>query len=500
MGAPAWMRDVRFLTFDVNEDTPPFVPDDEGCVINTPYGTLDIEPEVYNAEAERFVRTGAKICPILRGFEDEVYDGKCYAMHEKCWFDFEKVAERVYGTPQGEMDSEKLKILVGIFESGRVVKQGDYRLGFPHGYGNEVEIERYWDQIRIHGVRALGPVSLLDHHRFLEKQPLNDFWRFGRPFKGPDRRVLQNTLYSIDVLRKELERAGMEDTTVALREDGYWVPAITGLPVEIMIRILEFVGGDGIIKFGIIEDAKGRVRVPEGVWEREFRVRGEAGWADGDGYWKARDDLSWFERFVSVRARIKLDETKIESLRNWKRIFRVCEEILDVIFDACNGRVEGVEEGESGVRNRGFKVVVPKSRGGVEKYLKLGSLKATGVMVSYTGSGKMKFVSGMRFLPGGEGIGIVNLEDEVYCELFSKVPGGTVVLRARFGEFGVTNIMTTNGEEECLKVDGDLNEREGVSEVKFIAGPDGVDIGGVSVSIDPYKITALGIDCKAFVS
>ncbi|KAF3169709.1 hypothetical protein TWF106_001487 [Orbilia oligospora] len=484
-----------------------------GYLINTPPGTNAVEPEVYDCDSEEFVRSGAKVCPIQVGQEDEIYDGKCYALHEKCWDVFRSVATRVFGIPGGglEVNERYLEILVGVLEGGKVL--GGYRLGFAHGFGDEVEIERYWRRLKTYGAVEAGSVKSLEVHKSFEQRPFGGFVNVGKPaVRGggdDDDKVLEKKMDAVGGFKGELGRNGMDGVDEAVREDGYYVPAIDGLPVEILWRVLEFLGGDGVIKFGMVEGGgernkiKRRVRVPEGVWKREFRVRGEVGWADEEGYWAGREDMSWFERFLNVRLRIRMDEKGVGSLTNLKRVFRVCEGVLDVIVDVDKGRVEGEEgKGEDLLDKRGFKVVVlPKGRGEVEKYLRLEGLKAKGVMVSYTGSGRMRFVSGMRFLPGGEGIGIVNLEDEVYCELFSRVPGGVMMLKVCFGEFGIKSITTVvvDSSEGDLKVDTDEKGEKGVSEVKFIAGPDGVDIGGVSVSIDTYKITAFGIDSDAFI-
>ncbi|EGX48396.1 hypothetical protein AOL_s00080g25 [Orbilia oligospora ATCC 24927] len=505
------------VTID-NKHPPPYIYLDMGYLINTPPKTNIVEPEVYDCDSEEFVRSGAKVCPIQSGQELEIYDGKCYALHEKCWDVFKTVAMRVFGIQRDgvEINERYLEILVGVLDGGKVLDEGGggYRLGFAHGFGDDVEIERYWRRLKVYGDgEAAGGMRSLEVHKKFEQRPFGGFVNVGKPELvvgggGVDtdstNKGLENKIDAVGALKGELGRNGMDYVGEAVREDGYYVPAIDGLPVEILWRVLEFLGGDGVIKFGMVEGGgeggkiKRRVRVPEGVWKREFRVRGEVGWADEEGYWAGREDMSWFERFLNVRLRIGMDEKGVGSLVNLKRVFRVCEGVLDVIVDVDKGRVEG-EEGEDLLDKRGFKVVVlPKGRGEVDKYLKLEGLKAKGVMVSYTGSGKMRFVSGMRFLPGGEGIGIVNLEDEVYCELFSKVPGGVMVLKVCFGEFGIKSITTVvvDGGEGDLEVG---TGEKGVSEVKFIAGPDGVDIGGVSVSIDTYKITAFGIDCDAFI-
>ncbi|KAF3178551.1 hypothetical protein TWF225_007857 [Orbilia oligospora] len=504
-----WMAEVYFLTID-NKHTPPYICLDMGYLINTPPKTNSVEPEVYDCDSEEFVRSGAKVCPIQPGQEFEIYDGKCYALHEKCWDVFKAVATRVFGIQRDsvEVNERYLEILVGVLEGGKVL--GGYRLGFAHGFGDEVEIERYWRRLKTYGAVEAGTLKFLEVHKSFEQRPFGGFVNAGKPVvRGDDtNKVLENKIDVVRALKGELGRKGMDYVDEAVREDGYYVPAIDGLPVEILWRIMEFLGGDGVIKFGMVEGEgergkiKRRVRVPEGVWKREFRVRGEVGWADEEGYWASREDISWFERFLNVRLMIGLDEIGVGSLTNLKRVFGVCEGVLDVIVDVDKGKVEGEEEEADVLDKRGFKVVVlPKGRGEVEKYLKLEGLKAKGVMVSYTGSGKMRFVSGMRFLPGGEGIGIVNLEDEVYCELFSKVPGGMMVLKACFGEFGIKSITTVvvGSSEGGLEADTDEKGEKGVSEVKFIAGPNGVDIGGVSVSIDTYKITAFGIDCDAFI-
>ncbi|KAK6496761.1 hypothetical protein TWF481_001749 [Arthrobotrys musiformis] len=448
-----WLTYVRFLTFD--DGLPPRI-SKYGCLVNTAGG---LEPEVYDPDHRVYIRTGARVGP----FFGEGYDGRCYAVHDSCWKKLVEVAEGFGGMVDGVVG-----VLVGVFEAGLVVRDGEFRLGFGHGFGG---VEGYWERMRRGGV---------DEGEYLEVRP----WGFDGRGVGD----------GVGGLKGELEGKGV-DLGVVLREGGYWVPVLDGLPVEIMIRVLEFMGGDEVIHFGAV-GVKRRVKVPEGLWRREFSARGEVGWAVTGDFWKGREDLSWFERYLDVRGGIKAGDA---GLKNLGRVFGICEQLLDVAFDVCRARVEGVEGGGCTVRERAFGVVIPAGRKGVERYLRLERFKATGVMVSYTGSGKMRFVSGMRFLPGGEGVGIVNVEDEVYVELFSKVPG-VMVLAARFGEFGITGITTT-------AADGGLEGSEGVPGqgmhtrvTGFRTGPDGVDIGGVSVSIDAYKMTALGIDCGSFIS
>ncbi|KAK6520144.1 hypothetical protein TWF506_000428 [Arthrobotrys conoides] len=494
VGAPGWMADLYFLTIDEQFD-PSYISLEAGYLINTPPNTTDVEPEVYNSEVERFVRSGVKICPIQPGKECEIYDGRCYPIHEACWQTFEIAAVRVLGIPRDSVSTTEsiLRGLMGVFDAGKVLEaeKGGYRLGFAHGFGDELEVGRYWRRLGVYGVIEIGPVNFLEVHKSFEREPLEEFVYVGTG-EGGD--VDSNKVDVIRSLKNELGRGGMEDVDAAVREDGYWVPAIDGLPVEILSRVLEFLGGEGVIKYGTLEGVKRRVKVPEGVWKREFEVRDGVGWVDGEGYWKGMKELSWFERFLNVRLRVRMDERKgTGSLRNWRRVFGVCMGVLDVIFDVGGGRVEGLEN-TRGLEG-GFKVLVPKGRGGAERGLRVGGFKARGVMVSYTGSGKMRFVSGMRFLPGGEGVGIVNLEDEVYCELFGKVDGSVMVLKVCFGEFGIRRI-TTEGVDG---VEGGVEGQEGVSLVRFLTGPGGVDVNGVSVCIDAYKITGLGIDFESLI-
>ncbi|KAK6340264.1 hypothetical protein TWF730_002028 [Orbilia blumenaviensis] len=481
-GSSDWMGELRLLIFDV-KDTPTAIHED-GRLIDIPPYDGRLEPEVYSPQVRRWVRTGAKLCPLLPGQEKEIYDGKCYVIHDGCWYVFERIARRVYNIPSGGFNSHRLDILVAIFESGRQVVEGfrrQWRLEFPHGFGDvNGEVGRYWSMIR-DGNAQRGP---------LEENGLLHLDRF--PDDGYV--LVANDYGNLDAvrnLRSELGMVGMKDTTLALREDGYWVPGIGGLPVEIIIRILEFVGGEGIIGFGMIEGGDRRVKIPETVWKRQFLVRGEAGWADGNEYWKGREDLSWFERYLNVRVRVLGD--RLWALTNYKRVWGICEGILDVIMDVEGGKVEGKEipmDTELRKLERGVGVVVPMGRGSMEKIknLRIEGLRAVGVMVSYVGSGKMRFVSGLRFLPGGEGIGIINSGDEVYVELSSKNSGSKMAIRVCYSDFGISGITTMDE----TRLEGSV--QDGVKQVIFDTGSEGLLISGVTVWIDAFRVIGLWIE------
>ncbi|KAK6344836.1 hypothetical protein TWF718_006788 [Orbilia javanica] len=521
----AWMGRPWFLTFGVKppplfgsgsreddslQEYPPTITGGRTCIVNAPVGSLDVEPEVYDDAVGGYVRTGVMICPVPKRREEEVYDGKCYVFHGQCWGSFDGIARGMgclrgggYDmtmfpnvVKKGTYDVGFLRVLVGILEGGEVVgggREGEYRLRFAHGFGDEELIEGYWDVLGRYGVGDLdaGLKGLVGRYALPEEKPVADFLGVYTDLRADSG---GRRMDSVGWLKAELEEAGMEDAALALRGGGFWVPVIEGLPVEVLMRVLEFLGGDGIIRFGIGGwRGERRVRVPEGIWKREFGVRGGLGWARHAVSGKGREGLTWFERFLNARAIIRFDG-ELGCIANWRRVFGVWEGILDVISDVEGAKVEGVEEEGSGVPRRGFKVVVPRGRGGEGRYLGLGGFRTTGVMVSYTGSGRMRFVSGMRFLPGGEAVGIVNLGDEVYCELFGKGGGDLMVLRVRFGEFGVRSVFS----EVIDEVDGGGEEGGMVEETRFFAGPEGVYVGGVSVSIDAYKITAFGIDCEAF--
>ncbi|KAK6522760.1 hypothetical protein TWF281_002196 [Arthrobotrys megalospora] len=296
---------------------------------------------------------------------------------------FQTVVEKLHGIEVDGITTQMLDILVGIFESGKIANKGQRRLIFPHGFGNAAEIERYWRKVESYDNGLLHILKLSYFEEGLMGGMLSR----------------ERDLNAFAGLEKELRAAGMEEPELALREDGYWVPTIGELPLEIIGRILEFVGGEGVIRFGIIEGGKRR----------------------------GKDELSWFLRYLNVRVRVKMDESATGALKNYRRVWGICAGLLDIIGDAGRGKIEGTED--RGVTLLDFlvghrlRVFLPKTGSGMERYFRLGSLKATGVMVSYVGSGNMRFVSGLRFLPGGERIGIINLEDEVHLDFWRGEAG-----------------------------------------------------------------------------
>ncbi|KAJ6264542.1 hypothetical protein Dda_0689 [Drechslerella dactyloides] len=298
-----------------------------------------------------------------------------------------------------------------------------------------------------------------------------------------------------------------------LSKDGVSVPYVFPLPVELMIKILSYLRGSDILAFAAIDCADSpRLQVPEFLWEAQFGLRGEAGHASRDSLYPGMESSSALARFLTARG-----DFGYPVMGTLRRLWNNSLMMLDVISDVrksetCNVAEVGETDesgsdiqGEQGLRIEieGQKIadMTELSRcGGIRTIAagRIGPFEATGVFVSYTGSDAMRFVSGLRFLPGGEKIGLVNPEDQVYLPLCAMGAKETenLELWAAIGPYGIRSMTVTKADETpCWRSDPQMTLLEGRG---FKASKVGIEVTQVSIAIDASKATKLGMQSPNF--
>ncbi|KAK6544793.1 hypothetical protein TWF694_001476 [Orbilia ellipsospora] len=119
----------------------------------------------------------------------------------------------------------------------------------------------------------------------------------------------------------------------------------------------------------------------------------------------------------------------------------------------------------------------------------IGPFKTTGMRISYIGEGKLRFVSGFRFLPGGEPIGLINDQDISYVPL-SATRSKTLVLWVLSSNHGIRDIITTEMGIEP----GFSNVSDSIITRRFLGtGPDGIHVKDFYIGLGISEVTEIGI-------
>ncbi|KAK6498989.1 hypothetical protein TWF481_011559 [Arthrobotrys musiformis] len=229
------------------------------------------------------------------------------------------------------------------------------------------------------------------------------------------------------------------------------IPDLIPLPIELVQQVLEYLEWSDILNLQKISFGK-VIDIPDIIWREWCMFEGEFGFL---GY-KEEDTpiTSWYQTCVVGDRLLRRD---IPAVGNRERIWRLC---LD-IFAFCTicaveneDPLERTSEGSELIQVEDVNtllVVQAASRVHMEtadvfdgmpvQYT--GSLdniiNATGMYVSYKGAGKLRFVSGFKFMPSERGVGNFNHFDNHFVSLKSK-PDEALIMHVAANKFGIVAI------------------------------------------------------------
>ncbi|KAF3939527.1 hypothetical protein ABW19_dt0208751 [Dactylella cylindrospora] len=322
------------------------------------------------------------------------------------------------------------------------------------------------------------------------------------------------------------------------------IPAFLPLPLELAQKVISYLNVADLVALEKIEAEK-RIEVPEISWKERFNIDSEFGHftltslitdlsVDGS--------ISWHEACLTA---VTL-ESKIPGLRNHRRIWRICRELMDQIYDTIGSARFSMNAQEINEdleiaprRNRDplyqdpsdtrqsfyadtlsgkldpYQTICVQANfearyedhlwrrfsqfeGSITKYLgSLSNIFAEQIAVSFVGSGRMRFVSGLRFLPTNEKIGLINPRDERFLD-FTKGRGRVLAFYVAATAYGVVDLSLVEGTHPQWLC-GRNPQDAAVTRRLFKGDNAGIKIAEITAGADITKLTKLAISSPDFV-
>ncbi|KAK6504646.1 hypothetical protein TWF481_006585 [Arthrobotrys musiformis] len=254
-----------------------------------------------------------------------------------------------------------------------------------------------------------------------------------------------------------------------------FLPRILPLPVELVQRVYTYLDRTDLAKLLSLKTMDS-VKVPSSYWRSLFHHRAEFGYFYLDKTAESNQNLSWFQKFRVARTQLR---TAPDSLKNRRRIWTICNGLADQIIDISGCQMQGlypvnpvdgfnyIPEASpprpncwvqcEGYIHQGMQInsrVFRGSRAGYEGEIDVGSIEA--LLLSYSGSGSMLFLSGITVLPSGKQIGYITKRTRL-------VPWATkTVLSVALTTYGIVDISLSNTihESNWMLSDTDFRERK----------------------------------------
>ncbi|KAK6499920.1 hypothetical protein TWF481_010276 [Arthrobotrys musiformis] len=259
------------------------------------------------------------------------------------------------------------------------------------------------------------------------------------------------------------------------------------------------------------------LQVPDFVWKSQFEPGAELGFLVQPHFMTTVEETTWRAKYLFTKKIITENHKIAANLkRRWDlsadlihkiRDTRNCEEanIYDVEPDAltdrfgfnvdrdqvlvCQSLPQRITDANGSFRSTGVKI---QADGCLKR------LVAKGMYVSYIGSGKLRFVSGFRFLPGGEKLGLINAEDEEYVQLHTPTSySSTLVMWVATSEYGVRGISVAPlGIDYAFERYDDVY----VNRKMLKTNSSGIEIEKFVITVGLSEVTSLCIYSKNFIN
>ncbi|KAF3291452.1 hypothetical protein TWF970_000665 [Orbilia oligospora] len=351
----------------------------------------------------------------------------CYLMHYECWGLFKIVAVKL-GVQESDLPLYQCHLYrvfdAAAYDGGNLI--------WPHSYHltpEEVLAYRFfrpgvaYSYLEPHG---------LDHIGYSELQVATPHVYYREPAKHKD--ILA-------------ERANIN------------IPDFLPLPVELTHKVLCYLPGTDIIALSKMKSFK-TLQVPDFVWKSQFDLGAELGFLVQPHFMTDGAETTWQAKYLFTKKIISENYRSAANLkRRWDIFASLVHKLRDTdncdeanIYDldpegparefgynvdqdqalVCQSLPQKLHSGDTNgtLHSEGVKI---RADGNLKRFV------TTGMYVSYTGAGKLRFVSGFRFLPGGEKLGLINPEDEEYIHL-QMAMASTQVIWVATSKYGIRSI------------------------------------------------------------
>ncbi|KAF3262365.1 hypothetical protein TWF192_007039 [Orbilia oligospora] len=272
------------------------------------------------------------------------------------------------------------------------------------------------------------------------------------------------------------------------------IPDFLPLPVELTHKVLCYLPGTDIIALSKMKSFK-TLQVPDFVWKSQFDLGSELGFLVQPHFMIDAAETTWQAKYLFTK---KIISENYRSAANLKRRWDIFTSLVHKLRDTDNCDEANIYDldPEGPAREFGYNVdqdqaLVCQS---LPQKLHPGDtnrgLHCEGMYVSYTGAGKLRFVSGFRFLPGGEKLGLINPEDEEYVHL-QMAMASTQVIWVATSKYGIRSVFIEGketplviGTKTDFSTDAAIEKDEAIISLELlIGGKDSLPVG-LSVRTD----------------
>ncbi|KAK6339793.1 hypothetical protein TWF718_009186 [Orbilia javanica] len=339
-------------------------------------------------------------------------------------------------------------------------------------------------------------------------------WRYEIP---PRLQYIETLPLDLSGLRKKVdeERENLkENGTEGIENIPSTIPDFIPLPVEVVQQILSFLEWSDVQNLQKIPSTR-VIDIPDIFWKNLCMFYEEFGFL---GYGEDENSVeSWYEMCVLANRLIKQDSP---ALKNRMRIWSLCVDIFSIathcaleddfgiistpkeskileITDPTNLLVVQSTPREPLVGLTGYEGVSSCYSGEID------NLAPTGMYVSFKGIGRLRFVSGFKFMPSGQAIGKMNQFENYFVSLDSEVPDKMSVMHVAANSYGIVDISVVSSYSstpepvwigECLLTDCAIT--------RWIIRPSGAKtiISKIILDLSLLTVTNLQILRPSFIS
>ncbi|KAF3176456.1 hypothetical protein TWF751_003497 [Orbilia oligospora] len=356
----------------------------------------------------------------LFSYEASYADSYCYPVHRACLGIFGEVIHSC------GIDAHPRDLIGYLFMLFSELPFDWYQVYWPSEYGG---ISEYQKSVR----RA--KCQVLPRLQFVETSPLD--------LEGMRKRV--------DEERENLKKNGTE----GIENIPSTMPDFLPLPVEVVQQILGFLEWSDIRNLQRIP-SKRTIDFPDMFWQELCEFQDEFGFL---GY--REDDksvTSWYEQCVLADHLIKRD---LPEIKNRMRIWRLCIDIFSICTHCALEEAVGVEKVPDFFES--LQPADPRTSLHVQAADRrqlltptlfdgmctrfsgsIDNIVATGMYVSFKGTGGLRFVSGFEFMPSEKAVGLLSKFDNSFVSFRSNTPNEFLIMHVAANRYGIVDISVVS--------------------------------------------------------
>ncbi|KAK6523538.1 hypothetical protein TWF281_001519 [Arthrobotrys megalospora] len=414
-----WLSDIKILYLNVDEQLRSSIP----FILSETARIPDAEggwPEVFDPSTGTYTSLASE---LFRN-DGTRADSYCYPIHERC---LSLIRETVAICGIDEFPPDVYGYLFTIFSD---LPYDWHQIYWPHEYDG---ISEYQRAVSLPGARILPRLE------YVEASPVEVQYLRGKVDEERDGYLAETT-----------ESADDTNTTI---------PDFLPLPIELVQQIMGFLDWSDISNLQKIESER-VIDLPDMLWREYFSVAGEFGFF---GYQEHDTSVeSWYQLYNIAKRLVKRE---IPGIKNRERIWRLCLETFIFFMHYAIEESVGIEATRTANKSEILEVedrtallsvqatsqevlATPTLFDGMPTRHSgsLTDVVATGMHVSFKGTGRLRFVSGFKFMPSETSIGNLNRFDNQYVSFESANLDETLVMHVAASKYGVVDMSVVSSQ------------------------------------------------------